>query len=215
MLTEEKEDYLKAILTNNGDKNFVTNKILSQFLNIKPPSVSEMVGRLEKAGYVETKPYKGVRLTEDGLTHTLDIIKRHRLLELFLIEILKYNWEEVHQEAEILEHKISDLFLERIDKLLNYPETCPHGGVIPRNYIYKEKYNDSLLEYDEGDIVNIKRVRDRTDLLVYLSSKHISIGDNIEIVSKDKTNKVMIINNNTTMTILSYDNAMNIFVEKN
>ena len=83
-----------------------------------------------------------------------------------------------------------------------------------RNYIYKEKYNDSLLEYDEGDIVNIKRVRDRTDLLVYLSSKHISIGDNIEIVSKDKTNKVMIINNDTTMTILSYDNAMNIFVEK-
>ncbi|RZI03650.1 metal-dependent transcriptional regulator, partial [Staphylococcus aureus] len=60
MLTEEKEDYLKAILTNNGDKNFVTNKILSQFLNIKPPSVSEMVGRLEKAGYVETKTYKGV-----------------------------------------------------------------------------------------------------------------------------------------------------------
>ena len=103
--------------------------------------------------------------------------------------MLNYNWEEVHQEAEILEHKISDLFLERIDKLLNYPETCPHGGVIPRNYIYKEKYNDSLLEYDEGD--------------------------NIEIVSKDKTNKVMIINNDTTMTILSYDNAMNIFVEKN
>ncbi|MFA1037433.1 metal-dependent transcriptional regulator, partial [Staphylococcus aureus] len=71
MLTEEKEDYLKAILTNNGDKNFVTNKILSKFLNIKLPSVSEMVGRLEKAGYVETKQYKGVRLTEDGLTHTL------------------------------------------------------------------------------------------------------------------------------------------------
>lgn len=87
-------------------------------------------------------------------------------------------------------------------------------GVIPRNHVYKEKYNDSLLEYDEGDMVNIKRVRDKTDLLVYLSSKHISIGDNIEIVSKDKTNKVMIINNDTTMTILSYDNAMNIFVEK-
>ncbi len=61
---------------------------------------------------------KGVRLTEDGLTHTLDIIKRHRLLELFLIEILKYNWEEVHQEAEILEHQISDLFVERLDSLL-------------------------------------------------------------------------------------------------
>ncbi len=69
--------------------------------------------------------------------HTLDIIKRHRLLELFLIEILKYNWEEVHQEAEILEHRISDLFVERLDSLLNFPETCPHGGVIPRNNEYR------------------------------------------------------------------------------
>ena len=107
-------------------------------LNIKPPSVSEMVGRLEKEGYVETKHYKGARLTEEGLKQTLDIIKRHRLLELFLIEILQYNWEEVHQEAEILEHRISDLFVERLDKILNFPKTCPHGGVIPRGDQYKE-----------------------------------------------------------------------------
>ena len=89
-----------------------------------------MVGRLEK-GYVETKHYKGVKLSDEGLKHTLDIIKRHRLLELFLIEVLQYNWEEVHQEAEILEHRISDLFVERLDKILDYPETCPHGGIIP------------------------------------------------------------------------------------
>ncbi|MEJ7495946.1 metal-dependent transcriptional regulator, partial [Staphylococcus pasteuri] len=80
--------------------------------------------------------YKGARLTKEGLNRTLDIIKRHRLLELFLIEILQYNWEEVHQEAEILEHRISDLFVERLDKTLNYPRTCPHGGVIPRDYHY-------------------------------------------------------------------------------
>lgn len=214
MLTEEKEDYLKAILTNNGDKNFVTNKILSQFLNIKPPSVSEMVGRLEKAGYVETKPYKGVRLTEDGLTHTLDIIKRHRLLELFLIEILKYNWEEVHQEAEILEHRISDLFVERLDSLLNFPESCPHGGVIPRNNEYKEKYITTILNYEPGDIVTIKRVRDKTDLLIYLSSKDISIGNEVEIVSKDEMNKVIIIKRNDNVIIVSYENAMNMFAEK-
>ena len=114
MLTEEKEDYLKAILTNGGDSAFVSNKILSQYLDIKPPSVSEMVSRLEKAGFVETKHYKGVKLSKEGLSHTLDIIKRHRLLEQFLIEVLNYNWEEVHQEAEILEHKISDLFLSLI-----------------------------------------------------------------------------------------------------
>lgn len=214
MLTEEKEDYLKAILTNNGDQSFVTNKQLSQFLNIKPPSVSEMVGRLEKAGYVTTKPYKGVKLTEEGLTHTLDIIKRHRLLELFLIKILQYNWEEVHQEAEILEHRISDLFVERLDKLLDYPETCPHGGVIPRDHHYKEKYVTSILEYQSGDVVTIKRVRDKTDLLIYLSSKNIMIGQSVEVISKDDTNKIIMIKRGEHTVVLSYENAMNIFAEK-
>ncbi|MFW3531551.1 metal-dependent transcriptional regulator [Staphylococcus caprae] len=214
MLTEEKEDYLKAILTNDGDVSFVSNKQLSQFLNIKPPSVSEMIGRLEKEGYVETKHYKGARLTEAGLNQTLDIIKRHRLLELFLIEILHYNWEEVHQEAEILEHLISDLFVERLDKTLNYPETCPHGGVIPRDHQYKELYTTSILEFEPGDHVVVRRVRDKTELLVYLSSKDIYIGNEVEIVSKDDTNKVIIIKRNDIVTILSYENAMNIFADK-
>ena len=214
MLTEEKEDYLKAILTNDGDVSFVSNKQLSQFLNIKPSSVSEMIGRLEKEGYVETKHYKGARLTEAGLNQTLDIIKRHRLLELFLIEILHYNWEEVHQEAEILEHRISDLFVERLDKTLNYPETCPHGGVIPRDHQYKELYTTSILEFEPGDHVVVRRVRDKTELLVYLSSKDIYIGNEVEIVSKDDTNKVIIIKRNDIVTILSYENAMNIFADK-
>ncbi|MCC9116931.1 metal-dependent transcriptional regulator [Staphylococcus capitis] len=214
MLTEEKEDYLKAILTNDGDVSFVSNKQLSQFLNIKPPSVSEMIGRLEKEGYVETKLYKGARLTKEGLDRTLDIIKRHRLLELFLIEILQYNWEEVHQEAEILEHRISDLFVERLDKTLNFPKTCPHGGVIPRDHHYKELYTTSILEFEPGDNVIVRRVRDKTDLLVYLSSKDIYIGNTVEIVSKDDTNKVIIIKRNENVTILSYENAMNIFAEK-
>ena len=182
MLTEEKEDYLKAILTNDGDVSFVSNKKLSQFLNIKPPSVSEMVGRLEKEGYVETKHYKGARLTEEGLKQTLDIIKRHRLLELFLIEILQYNWEEVHQEAEILEHRISDLFVERLDKILNFPKTCPHGGVIPRGDQYKEIFTTSILNFEPGERVTVRRVRDKTELLVYLSSKDIYIGNTVENV---------------------------------
>lgn len=92
------------------------------FLNIKPPSVSEMVGRLEKEGYVMTKPYKGVKLSELGLSYTLDVIKRHRLIELFLIEVLNYTWEEVHVEAEVLEHRVSKLFVERLDELLKYPK---------------------------------------------------------------------------------------------
>jgi len=214
MLTEEKEDYLKAILTHNGDHSFVSNKTLSQYLNIKPPSVSEMVNRLEKSGFVETKPYKGVQLSEEGLTYTLDIIKRHRLLELFLIKILEYNWEEVHQEAEVLEHKVSHLFVERLDKLLDYPITCPHGGVIPRDNKYKEIYTTDLLSFEAGDLVTIKRVRDRTELLVYLSSKSILIGEQIKILDKDDTNKVMMVQKEEKVTVLSYDNAKHIYAEK-
>lgn len=214
MLTEEKEDYLKAILTHDGDHSFVSNKTLSQYLNIKPPSVSEMVNRLEKSGYVETKPYKGVKLSETGLTYTLDIIKRHRLLELFLIKILQYNWEEVHQEAEVLEHRVSHLFVDRLDKLLDYPITCPHGGVIPRENHYKELYTTNLLSFETGDIVTIKRVRDRTDLLIYLSSKAILIGEQIEIINRDDTNKVIIVKKDDQVTVLSYDNAEHIYAEK-
>ena len=168
-----------------------------------------MVGRLEKAGYVETKHYKGVKLSDEGLKHTLDIIKRHRLLELFLIEVLQYNWEEVHQEAEILEHRISDLFVERLDKILDYPETC-HTVVLSLEISILKKFTVSLLEFEPGDKVTIKRVRDKTELLVYLSSKNISIGNDVEIVTKDETNKVMILKRNDIVTILSYDNAMNI-----
>lgn len=214
MLTEEKEDYLKAILTHHGDAEYVTNKVLSQYLNIKPPSVSEMLNRLEKSNYVETKPYKGVRLTDSGLTYTLDIIKRHRLIELFLIKVLDYNWEEVHQEAEILEHRVSHLFVERLDKVLDYPKTCPHGGVIPRDNQYKEIYTKNLIEFDEGSVVTIERVRDRTELLIYLSSMEISIGDTITIESKDDTNNVIIISKGDISTILSYDNAKHIYVEE-
>ena len=214
MLTEEKEDYLKAILTHHGDAEYVTNKVLSQYLNIKPPSVSEMLNRLEKSNYVETKPYKGVRLTDSGLTYTLAIIKRNRLIELFLIKVLDDNWEEVHQEAEILEHRVSHLFVERLDKVLDYPKTCPHGGVIPRDNQYKEIYTKNLIEFDEGSVVTIERVRDRTELLIYLSSKEISIGDTITIESKDDTNNVIIISKGDISTILSYDNAKHIYVEE-
>ncbi|MBA8771874.1 MULTISPECIES: metal-dependent transcriptional regulator [Staphylococcus] len=214
MLTEEKEDYLKAILSHDGVHSYVSNKTLSGFLNIKPPSVSEMVGRLEKEGYVITKPYKGVKLSELGLTYTLDVIKRHRLIELFLIKILNYTWEEVHSEAEVLEHRVSELFVERLDELLNYPETCPHGGVIPRNNQYEEIYKTPLLQFDAGDTVTIRRVRDRSELLVFLSSKALSIGDTVTIVEKDEINQLLGLQNKDEKVTLSYHNADVIFVEK-
>ncbi|EKI4468720.1 metal-dependent transcriptional regulator [Staphylococcus pseudintermedius] len=214
MLTEEKEDYLKAILSHDGIDTYVSNKTLSRFLNIKPPSVSEMVGRLEKEGYVMTKPYKGVKLSELGLSYALDVIKRHRLIELFLIEVLNYTWEEVHVEAEVLEHRVSKLFVERLDELLKYPKTCPHGGVIPRDNHFEEIYKIPLLSFEEGDVVTIRRVRDRSELLVFLSSKALSIGDTVKVIAKDDINRLMELENKGEKIVLSYQNAEVIFGEK-
>ncbi|EGQ3930027.1 metal-dependent transcriptional regulator [Staphylococcus pseudintermedius] len=214
MLTEEKEDYLKAILSHDGIDTYVSNKTLSRFLNIKPPSVSEMVGRLEKEGYVMTKPYKGVKLSELGLSYTLDVIKRHRLIELFLIEVLNYTWEEVHVEAEVLEHRVSKLFVERLDELLKYPKTCPHGGVIPRDNHFEEIYKIPLLSFEEGDVVTIRRVRDRSELLLFLSSKALSIGDTVKVIAKDDINRLMELENKGEKIVLSYQNAEVIFGEK-
>ncbi|EMC0273841.1 metal-dependent transcriptional regulator [Staphylococcus pseudintermedius] len=214
MLTEEKEDYLKAILSHDGIDKYVSNKTLSRFLNIKPPSVSEMVGRLEKEGYVMTKPYKGVKLSELGLSYTLDVIKRHRLIELFLIEVLNYTWEEVHVEAEVLEHRVSKLFVERLDELLKYPKTCPHGGVIPRDNHFEEIYKIPLLSFEEGDVVTIRRVRDRSELLVFLSSKALSIGDTVKVIAKDDINRLMELEKKGEKIVLSYQNAEVIFGEK-
>lgn len=213
MLTEEKEDYLKAILSHDGIDTYVSNKTLSRFLNIKPPSVSEMVGRLEKEGYVITKPYKGVKLSELGLTYTLDVIKRHRLIELFLIEVLNYTWEEVHVEAEVLEHRVSKLFVDRLDELLKYPQTCPHGGVIPRDNHFEEIYKTPLLSFEEGDVVTIRRVRDRSELLVFLSSKALSIGDTVKVIAKDDINRLLELENKGEKIVLSYQNAEVIFGE--
>lgn len=135
-LTVSKEDYLKAIWSLS--ERYTREKIeagtndLAEILKVSPPAVSKMLKQMEKQMLVAHTPYYGVSLTEKGREVALKIVRRHRLLELFLTEILKYPHDEVHEEAERLEHHISDEFERRVDRLLGYPESCPHGSKIPR-----------------------------------------------------------------------------------
>lgn len=135
-LTVSKEDYLKAIwsLSERGTTEKVeagTNDLAS-ILQVSPPAVSKMLKQMERQSLVAHVPYYGVRLTEKGRAAALKVVRRHRLLELFLTQILKYDSHSVHDEAEKLEHHISDEFERRIDELLNFPKFCPHGSYIPR-----------------------------------------------------------------------------------
>ncbi|WP_414045231.1 metal-dependent transcriptional regulator [Macrococcus equi] len=210
MLTEEKEDYLKTIYYHKGKDTFVSNKVIANAMAIKPPSVSEMITRLEKEQLVEIKPYKGVKLTPSGMKEVIRLLKRHRLIECFLIESLKYNWEEVHAEAEVLEHKVTDMFIERLDEMLGYPEFCPHGARIPRGEDIEE-FSDSILNLEEQQTFTLKQVEDEVELLKYLSEHQVRVNDQLKIMKKDESNKIIYIKKGKHEFVLSFENAEKLF----
>jgi len=129
--TQSQEDYLKALYHLHGDTRPVPTRELAQRLGISSPSVSEMVNRLVAQGLVEHDKYRGQQLTKEGRRVALELVRHHRLLEMFLVRVLGYSWDEVHDEAERLEHVISERMEQRIFELLGRPELDPHGHVIP------------------------------------------------------------------------------------
>jgi len=129
--TRAQEDYLKALYHLHGDTRPVPTRELAQRLGISSPSVSEMVTRLTAQGLVEHDRYRGQQLTREGRKVALELVRHHRLLEMFLVQVLGYSWDEVHEEAERLEHVISERMEQRIFELLGRPELDPHGHAIP------------------------------------------------------------------------------------
>lgn len=141
-LTVSKEDYLKAIWSLSErqaeQRAEALTRDLAEHLKVSPPAISKMLKQMEQQSLVAHTPYYGVRLTAKGRKAALRIVRRHRLLELFLTKIMKYNADAVHDEAERLEHHISEEFEEKIDALLKFPRKCPHGSPIPdRNGVFR------------------------------------------------------------------------------
>ncbi|MER3451145.1 MAG: DtxR family transcriptional regulator [Thermus sp.] len=130
-LTEAQEDYLKAILLLEEEGGRATTQALAEALGVRPASVTEMLKKLAELGLVRHTPYRGAELTPLGRQVALEVVRHHRLLETFLHQALGYSWEEVHAEAERLEHHISEAFEHRIAELLGHPERDPHGDPIP------------------------------------------------------------------------------------
>lgn len=131
MITHAMEDYLKIIFKLEEEGSSVTTQSIAERLQVQSPSVTNMVKRLAELKLVEHRPYKGVVLTMLGRKASLEVIRHHRLLELYLAEALGYSWDEVHDEADRLEHSISEEFEARIDRALGFPSVDPHGEPIP------------------------------------------------------------------------------------
>ena len=175
-------DYLKAIWGLTGDGTAST-KDVAERLSISSASVSNMFMRLRKMGLTEYEPYQGASLTEAGRVEALRLLRRHRLIETFLLERLGYPWEAVHEEAESLEHSVSDEFTERLAEFLGHPDYDPHGDPIPAS--------DGTLEADDsfplsaataGQRVRIYRVGDEEAAkLAYLEEHGLMPGRLLEV----------------------------------
>src|SRR3982750_441989 len=130
-LTRSVEDYLKAIYQLSPQGRPASTSEIAQLLALSHPSVTGMVKRLSEHGLLEHVPYRGVQLTEEGRRAALRMVRRHRLIEAYLVEFLGYSWDAVHDEAERLEHAVSDTLVERMATSLGHPNADPHGDPIP------------------------------------------------------------------------------------
>ena len=156
------EDYLKTVFHLCSAGGTGTTTALAAQLGLAAPTVSAMLKRLEAAELVERSPELGVQLTEHGRRHALSVVRRHRLLEMFLAEVLDVPWDEVHDEAEVLEHALSARLEERIDALLGRPTHDPHGDPIPpANGQHVEEWGAPLASAPAGSTFLVQRVSDR------------------------------------------------------
>ena len=180
------EDYLRAIHGLNERGEPVTNATLTHRLGLSPSSVSGMINKLAQLGLVTHVRYRSVELTPRGRRLAYDVLRRHRLIELFLVEVLDYSWDEVHSEADSLEHAVSDELIEHIAVKLGNPEVDPHGDPIPTADGQVSMPKTKLLDQIEpGTVGTIARVWDTdSDLLRYLTENGMTLGSRIEIVER-------------------------------
>lgn len=186
VLSQSIEDYLKVIyvLEEEGETASTTN--IANAMKVSSASVTNMLKRLAGMKLLEHQSYKGATLTPAGKKIALEVLRHHRLLELYLKEMMGYSWDEVHDEAEKLEHHISEQFEDRIAELLNHPTHDPHGDPIPsKDGVVPEMATLSILEADENKPYIIGRVKDQDpELLRYLEKLGVIPGVRIKILEK-------------------------------
>ena len=183
MPSAKAEDYIKAVYQLQGGDDPVATSDVADALGVTAPTVTATMKRLQEQGLVEREEYKGVRLTTEGELVALETIRHHRLLELFLTEHLGYDWTEVHDEADQLEHHISERLETELAAVLEDPSADPHGAPIPTEDLEPtDADDDPLSEYDEGETVVVTQVADSdSEVLAYLADAGITPGTRLEI----------------------------------
>ena len=206
MRTPSVEDYIKAIYKAHAERGNVATQELADRLDVSAPAVSKMMRRLSELRLITHTPYQGVKLTRAGEKLALEIIRHHRLIELYLVQAMGYSWDAVHEEAERLEHHISEEFEERMDELLGHPTACPHGDPIPtRAGTIARTSNRSLAR---------QRTRDAdSDLLRHLESLGVTPGTAIEFVTQEPFEGPLVLQVGGRRVRLTPQAAKDVFVD--
>lgn len=188
MYTEAVENYLKAVYYLQLEDSEVTTSRLSVRLKVKPASVTGMMKKMTELGLLDYKPYQHCVLTPKGKREALKVLRRHRIIELFLVEIMGLPWEKVHREAEKWEHVVSDEIIERMDQLLGYPTSDPHGSPIPSSKgTVKQPVHKPLTSLTDNKTGTVAQVDDEDEsFLIYLNEQGIKPGVKITLLDKDE-----------------------------
>lgn len=216
MTNKTTEDYLKNIFWLSRVAKIVNTSSIAAALKISSASVTDMLKRLSENGYITYTPYYGVRLTKKGDKTALKVIRRHRLLELFLVEALGYTWDNVHEEAERLEHVVSEELESRIDAFLGNPRYDPHGDPIPTHEgIMEEPSYCRLSELSAGEKGIVSQVVDSKELLQFMKKMGLALQNKITIREKESfDDSVRIRIDNKKDQYLSREVTQQIFVKK-
>ena len=201
-MTSGKEDYLKAIYLISESHELVTNKELSNMLHVSPPSVSEMITKLQKQGYVDYTAYKGSKMTRKGRREAGRLLRYHSLWEVFLVEKLDFSWSEAHEIAEGLEHQTTEPLSERLDNFLDHPVHTPRGDPIPRKDGSRSGITHRLLS----------DLEDYT-LMDYVQGKNIGIDMEVTVKEKEPYEGPILLSTPIGDIFLSFKAAQQIFVD--
>ncbi len=208
-LSRSVEDYLKAIYHLSEDGRPASTSQIAEALSLAPPSVSGMVKRLSELGLLTHEPYRGATLTAEGRHEAVRVIRRHRLIEAYLVGFLAYTWDSVHQEAERLEHAVSDELVERMAVALGHPTVDPHGDPIPdvHGAVARPKLTP-LAEVDSGNNAEIRRV-DTSDAerLRYLAGAGLVLGARVRVLEREPFSGPITLEVSGRSQVLAFDLA--------
>ncbi|QDP85469.1 metal-dependent transcriptional regulator [Chryseobacterium sp. SNU WT5] len=214
MISLTEENYLKAIFHLRNADNTVTITELSKFLNVKMPSVNNMMKKFAQKNWVIYESYKPLKVTTSGQREAALIVRKHRLTEMFLVEKMNFGWENVHEIAEQLEHVHSESFFDKMDELLNYPKFDPHGEPIPNkqgDIISLDLKKLSECEIGQKVVFSSVTVSDN-DFLNHLNTKNLVLGEKWKILDIEKYDQSMVIskddNSTTTLSAVVCDKIL-------